>query len=161
MKWFWLGTSAMALVTFFALGFGGRSVSAEDQIRAVLDQGVVALEAQDVGSAGDLLHENYKDNGGRTKSALKGVSFMALRRGPVFISLTDVQVTVPEPRKSATTATAAVKGIVLQGTPELKVAKDLLPTRGRAFDVTVQFSRVDDDAWQVTAIDGISASFID
>jgi hypothetical protein len=161
MKWFWLGTSAMAVVTILALGFGGRSASAEDQIRAVLDLGVVALEAQDVGAAADLLHENYRDKDGRTKSALKGLSFMALRRGPVFISLTDVKITVPEPKKSATTATAAVQGLVLQGTPEIKVAKDLIPTRGRAFDVTVQFFRVDDDEWQVTAIDGISASFID
>lgn len=160
MKWFWLGTSAMAVVTFLVLALGGGAVSAEDQIRAVLTDGVAALEAQNVGAAGDLLHEDYKDNGGRTKSALKGISFMALRRGPVLIGLTTVDITVPEPKAKATTATAVVQGVVLQGTPGLEVAKDLLPTRGRAFDVTVRFARVDDE-WQVTAIDGLSASFID
>ena len=76
----------------------------------------------------------------------------------MFISLTDVQITVPDPKQTATTAMAAVRGVAWQGTPE--IAKDLLPTPGQAFDVTLQFSRVDDE-WHVSAIEGISTAFLD
>jgi hypothetical protein len=156
MKWFWLGTSAMALVVGLAVFWPAQALSPEDQIRALLNEGVAALEAQDVAGAADLLHDDYKDGGGRTKSALKGVTFMALRRGPVFIGLTKVDIAVDGAR-----ATADVEGVALQGQPEVKVARDLLPERGRAFDVTVALTRVDDDTWRVTAIDGLSASFLD
>lgn len=158
MKWFALGTSAMAIVLFLTLIFGKKQVSPEDQIKALLQEGVAALEAQDVGRAAVLLHDDYKDQAGRTKSALKGVSFMAVRRGPIFIAFSDVNVTVPP---AGTSASAAITGFVLQGQPEVKVARDLIPQRGRAFDVTVALTRVDDETWRVTAIDGLSASFID
>lgn len=156
MKWFWLGTSGMALVTLMVLLFSGKTLSPEDQIKKVIADGVTALEAADVKGATTLLHEDYKDEGGRTKDALKGVTFMALRRGPLVVGLTKVDVTV-----SGDTASAVVQGVALQGHAEVKVARDLLPQRGRAFDATLAFRRVDDETWRVTAIDGISAAFLD
>ncbi len=156
MRWFWLGTSAMAVVTFLVLVLSPKPLSAEDQIRKVIDDGVAALEAADVKGATTLLHEDYRDESGRTKDALKGVTFMALRRGPLVVGLTKVDVTV-----AGESARAVVQGVALQGHAEVKVARDLLPQRGRAFDATVAFRRVDHDTWRVTAIDGISAAFLD
>lgn len=143
-------TAAM-LVALVGTGCTERE-SPEAKIRKVLDAGVTALEARDVDAAAATLAEGYKDDGGRTKTQLKRLAFFALQQGPVLVALQSVDVTV---EKGA--ATAKLKVLAVQGSAQLKSARDLLPTNARAFDLVVRLVDKDDD-WLVTAIDGLGSS---
>lgn len=121
----------------------------EAQIRKLLDDGAAALEARDAARAAETLSESYRDGAGRTKDKLKGLAFFALQQGPVLVSMQTVDIAVDGARARVT-----MKVLAIQGSPELKTAKDLLPTNARSFDLTLTMVK-DDGDWRVAAIDGL------
>jgi hypothetical protein len=157
MKWFAVAAVSAAVVAVAVVALRPVAETDEDQIRAVITSGQKALEAADVKGALAVLDDDYADGGGRKKDAMKGITFMALRRGPVIIAISDAKIDVAP---GASVATAVVTGIALQGAASVVEAKDLLPTRGRAFEATISFVKGDAE-WRITRIDGISASFLD
>lgn len=126
-----------------------REVSAEEQIKARLAEGVKALEEKDVKRAGALLAEGYKDSNGRDHRQMKALAFFVLRSGPVRISLSDEQIEVEE---SGTRAKASMKVTALQTTGAPTTVGDLMP-RGRAVPVQLDLVKSDDE-WLITAIEG-------
>lgn len=122
----------------------------EDQVRARLDEGVDALEANDLGRAGKLLHDDYRDPSGRDRRAMKALAFYLLRRGPVRMRLSDVQTQVAPDGK---TATVRAKVLAVQGSGTLERLEDLAPQGARSVDVTLHLVN-DDGDWLVTSIEG-------
>ncbi len=156
MKWAIAAAAAVVVVAVAVVALRPSVQSPEEQIKAVIRAGQAALEAADTKGALATLDEDYSDSGGRKKGAMKGIAFLALRRGPVLIAISDIKVDV---EAGASTATAVVTGVALQGSATVAEAKDLLPKRGRAFEATLSFKKRGDD-WLVTSIEGISAAFI-
>lgn len=141
-------------VALVALGACARE---DDQtaILKVLDEGVAGLEERDVARAKKTLSENYKDKLGRSRQSMSQLAFLATQRGPIAISLRNIQIAV-----DGDAATVTLHALALQGGAELleaKALKDLLPTRGRDFALTIALAR-EDGGWKVTAIDGDGVS---
>lgn len=123
----------------------------EQLILKVLDEGVAALEERDVARAKKLLAEDYEDASKRQKQTMGQLAFFATQRGPLAISLRNIQITVDGLR-----ATVTLNALALQGGSEImemKELKDLLPERGRDFKLTLTLEKRD-DKWLVVAMDG-------
>lgn len=137
-----------------ALGLGllasacTKTLTDEEQVRKVLDDGMAALEEGDVGAAGDLLADDYKDPAKRDKRTLKQIALLVLRRGPLRVVLRDVQIQV-----EGTAATATFDAVAVQGAAEVKEMSDLLPQNAKQMKMTVKLSK-QGDAWRVTSIEG-------
>lgn len=140
---------ALTLVLVGLAASCSKKETPEQQIRALLDEGVKALEAKDVGAAADLLAEGYKDALGRDKKQMRAIAFVVLRQGPVRLSLSDEVIEV-EPGGQRAKVTAKVRALQTAGAPE--TVGDLVP-RGRAVEVELALVKEGDD-WRVTAIDG-------
>lgn len=145
----------LALLALLALlvGLGAacaKKESPEVQIRKVLDEGAAALEARDAPRAAETLSDTYKDGKGRTKDKLQALAFFALQQGPVLVSMQTVDIKVAGGDK----ASMSMKVLAIQGSSELKTAKDLLPTNARSFDLTIAMVKEGSD-WKVASIDGI------
>ncbi len=137
-----------SLMLLFSLGCSDKR-SPEQQIEALLEQGVKALEDKDIKAAGELLADSYRDSNGRDQRQMKGIAFLVLRRGPVHLSLSDKKI---ELDASGTNATVSMKVTALQTAGAPQTVGDLMP-RGRAIDVQVHVVKEGDD-WRVTAIEG-------
>lgn len=141
---------AVALACGLLLGACSKTPETpEQQIQKVLAAGVSALETKDIGAAGDLLADGYRDARGRDKKRMKAIAFVVLRRGPVRLSLSDEVVEVDESGTRATVR-AKVRALQTAGAPE--TVGGLLP-RGRAVEVELSLVK-EGDEWRVTAIDG-------
>lgn len=132
----------------FALGCSEKRTP-EQQIEALLEQGVKALEDKDIKAAGALLADSYKDSNGRDQRQLKGIAFLVLRRGPVHLSLSDKKI---ELDASGQRAIVSMKVTALQTAGAPQTVGDLMP-RGRAVDVQLHVVK-EGDEWRVTAIEG-------
>lgn len=154
-RWFPRRPSALALGLSLVVGLlvalagCSEKQTPEQQIRAVLEEGVKALEAKDIGAAGDLLSDSYKDASGRDKKRMKGIAFVVLRRGAVRVALSDEVIEV-EPSGARAKVSAKVRALQTTGAPE--TVGDLVP-RGRAVDVELHLVK-EDGEWRVTAING-------
>ena len=148
---------ALAGVLAGALAVGcAKKESPEVLIRKALDDGAAALEARDSDKAAQVLSDSYKDDRKRTKKQLKQLAFFALQQGPLLVSMQNVDIKVDGDQAHAT-----LKVLAVQGSAELKTAKDLLPQNARAFDLDVALAK-QDGAWKVTARNGLSgASFLE
>jgi hypothetical protein len=147
---------SLALVLFGALSACSEKQTPEQQIRALLDQGVKALEEKDVAAAAELLSESYQDKSGRDRQRMKGIAFVVLRRGPVRLEISDEVIEV-EPGGQRAKVSAKVRALQTASEPE--TVGDLMP-RGQAVDVEIHLVKEGDD-WLVTAIegDGVGAGF--
>jgi len=151
------GTLFVLTVCGLTLGMVTACEREDDQtaILKVLDEGVAGLEERDVARAKKTLSENYKDKLGRSRQTMSQLAFLATQRGPIAISLRDIQVVI-----DGDAATVTMHALALQSGAELleaKALKDLLPTRGRDFALTISLAR-EDGGWKVTAIDGDGVS---
>jgi hypothetical protein len=128
--------------------------SPEQQIKARLQEGVTALEKKDVGAAGALLSEGYKDPLGRDKRQMKGIAFMVLRQGPVYLKLSDEKIEVAP---AGDRASVSARVTVLQTAGSAATLGDLVP-RGTAVEVLIDLVK-EGGAWMVASIhgDGMSA----
>lgn len=140
---------ALALLVALSAAACSEKRTPEQQIKAVLDAAVKALEEGDVNAASDLLAESYKDSNGRDRRQMKGIAFLALRRGPLHLSLSDENIEVDESKQRAT---VSLKVTALQTAGAPTTVGDLVP-RGRAMEVQLSFVKEGED-WLVTAIDG-------
>jgi hypothetical protein len=136
-------------LAFLAVASCTAKETPEARIKKVLDEGAAALEARDPARAAEVLSESYQDSAGRTKDKLKGLAFFALQQGPVLVSMQTVDIKVDGARAAVT-----MKVLAIQGSPELKAARDLLPTNARSFDLTLTMAN-DGGDWRVAAIDGL------
>lgn len=123
--------------------------TSEVLIRKTLDAGAAALEARDVEGASAVLADDYKDDRGRSRKQLKQLAFFALQQGPVLVSMQSVDIHV-----EGMVADVTMKVLAVQGSAELKTARDLLPTNARAFDLTLRMTNTT-DGWKVAAINGL------
>jgi hypothetical protein len=139
----------LALALLAVLSGCREKESPEARIRLALDSGVAALEARDLEGATAVLDDDYQDKAGRTKKKLKQLAFFAMQQGPVLVSLQSVDVQV-----AGDAATVALKALAVQGSSELKTARDLLPTNARSFDLTISMVKRGKD-WKVAAIEGL------
>lgn len=128
----------------------GDKKTPEEQVRATLDEGVAALEDNDLAKAGDLLDESYRDRAGRDRRAMKAIAFYLLRQGPVRFNLSGVETQLAPDGESAT---VRAKVVAVQGNARIESARDLAPRGARSVDVVVKLIR-DGDEWRVTSIDG-------
>jgi hypothetical protein len=120
----------------------------EEEIRALLDRGVSALEGNRLGEAIDLLSESYLDGARRDHRKMKSLAFVILRRGPLMVFLSDIQISV-----SGSSATVQVKATAIQGKKKIASLQDVLPKNARKMDLRIQVLKEGSD-WKVTAIDG-------
>ncbi len=111
-----------------------KKLSDEEQIRRVLDEGVVHLEKGDSAAAADLLSDSYLDTNKRTKTTMKRIAFFILQRGPIRAVLRDVKIEV-----NGNNATATFVAVALQGNEKIESLTDVLPTGGRPLELTVSF----------------------
>jgi hypothetical protein len=149
MRWISMASVGAVVVALIIYAVAPGALTAEEEIRRVLKEGVERLEARDLKGAVALLAEDYQDGGGRTRDNLKGIAFVIFQRGPVLVHLSDVRITLQDDA----TATAELKAIALQGAEAVQTARDLLPTRGRALELTVKLHKRS-GKWLVSAIDG-------
>jgi hypothetical protein len=145
---------ALALLALL-LGACRAKETDEARIRKVLDEGAAALEARDTARAADTLAPDYRDPRGRTRDQLERMAFFVLQQGPVLVRLGEVKVEV-----TGAKATAAVHGLAVQGSGQLKSAADLLPTNSEALDLTVHLAKHGSE-WKVTSIEGDHVPLLD
>ncbi len=140
---------AIAVVVVLSAAAGGCSRTSDaDRIRAVLDDGVRALEDCRPDEAGALLAETYRDDAGRNRATLVAIARVALAGGPVTIFLVDPTIEIEGDR-----AHVEVDAYALQTRSRIEKAADLIPKDARRFALVVRLARIGGD-WKVTAIDG-------
>jgi hypothetical protein len=144
------GAAALVAVLGLLGAPGCHEETPEAAIRRVLADGVAAIHARDVDRAGRHLSPEYGDRAGRTATEIRQLAFFALKRGPVYVVLgdTSVEVELGGDRARVTTTAYAV-----QGRPEVKRPRDLLPQDAERLELTLRFAR-EDGRWRVRAIDG-------
>ena len=120
----------------------------EQEIQELLDRGVAALEKNQLSEAVALLSDSYLDVSGRDQQKMKSLTFMLLRRGPVMVFMSDVQIKV-----NGVSASVQLKATAVQGKRKIAQLKDVIPQNARKMDITLQLLKEGDD-WGITAIDG-------
>jgi hypothetical protein len=140
----------LCVLSFGLFPFSGceKKATPEEEIRALLNRGVGALEANQLSEVVDLLAKEYLDSGGRDYKKMKSLAFIVLRRGPVMVFLSDVSVQV-----NGVSGTVQLKATAIQGKKKITALKDVVPQNARKMDLTIQVLKNGSD-WEITAIDG-------
>jgi len=148
---------ACTLAMGLALALGACKKDTEEQkVLRVVDDGVAAIEAGQVGDAMDLVAEDYSDESGTDKGTIKAyLAGQMLRGDRITIVRRDEKVKV-----EGSAATASFDAAIFQG--DRSKLKGVLPQRSGTYRFTLTL-RKDGDAWLVTKAkwEGISAgSFV-
>ena len=148
---------ACTLAMGLALALGACKKDTEEQkVLRVVDDGVAAIEAGQVGDAMDLVAEDYSDESGTDKGTIKAyLAGQMLRGDRITIVRRDEKVKV-----EGSAATASFDAAIFQG--DRSKLKGVLPQRSGTYRFTLTL-RKDGDAWRVTKAkwEGISAgSFV-
>ena len=128
-----------------ALALGACKKGTEEQkVLRVVDDGVAAIEAGQVGDAMELVAEDFTDESGNTdKGMIRGyLAGQMLRGDRVTIVRRDEKVKV-----DGATATASFDAAIFQG--DRSKLKGVLPERSGTYRFTLTL-RKDGDAWLVT-----------
>lgn len=146
---------ACGLVLGFALALGAcRKDTEEQKVLRVVDDGVAAVEAGQVGDAMDLVAEDFSDEGGSTdKGMIKAYLAGQMIRGDrITVVRRDEKVKV-----DGASATASFDAAIFQG--DRSKLRGVLPQRSGTYRFTLTL-RKDDGAWLVTKAkwEGISAA---
>ena len=113
--------------------------------------GAKALDDNKMSDAMDVISEQYGDSAKRDKKQLKGILFIALRRGPVWVALRDIVVTLDGAK-----ASASLNAFAMQGKAKIETLGDVIPDQARKFELEIKLMK-DDDTWTITAIEGLGA----
>jgi hypothetical protein len=138
----------MGLALLLCAAVGCRDDGPEAAVRRVLDDGVAAIHARDVNRAARHLSPGYRDRLGRTAREVRQGAFFLLRRGPVYVLLRDTTVEV-----TGSTARVTTTAYAVQGQPEVRKLRDLVPREADRLELTLRFA-LEDGRWRVRAIDG-------
>lgn len=136
---------------FILMGFGmgcEDQKTPEQEIKELLDRGVTALEQNKHADAVDLLSPSYLDSAGRNQKKMKSLSFVLLRRGPVMVFLSDVNISV-----NGISASVEMKATAVQGKRKIEALNDVIPQNARKMNITLQLLK-EGDVWRITAMDG-------
>lgn len=135
---------ACTLAMGLALALGACKKDTEEQkVLRVVDDGVAAIEAGQVGDAMDLVAEDYSDESGTDKGMIKAyLAGQMLRGDRITIVRRDEKVKV-----DGATATASFDAALFQG--DRSKLKGVLPQRSGTYRFTLTL-RKDGDAWLVT-----------
>ena len=134
----WLG---LALVLMLG---ACRKTSEEDRVRAMLAGAVEALEAGNVGDGMDHVADDYSDEGGHDKAAVKGMLAAQVFRGTrVTIVRRDEKVKVDE---GAQTGSLVFDAALFRG--DRAQLGGLVPERMGTYRFTLSVRKVDGD-WRV------------
>ena len=120
----------------------------EARIRAAINDGIEAAEAQDLSGVMEVVSERFKS---RTmdRDQLKGMLFIQLRRGAwrrVF--LTDAEITLGD-EVPVTTAKVKLEALLASG-KEVKTIEDVVPTNAAKYQFDLIFEN-EDDTWRVVS----------
>jgi len=147
----------LCLVSIAVFAFSGceKKLTPEEEIRALINRGVAALEANQLSQVVELLAKEYLDSGGRDYKKMKSLAFIVLRRGPVMVFLSDVSIDV-----NGVSGTVQLKATAIQGQKKITALKDVIPQKARKMDLTIQVLKNGND-WEIMAMDGdrLDASF--
>ena len=135
-------TSTLVLGAALALG-GCKKDTEEQKVLRVIDDGVAAIEAGQVGDAMDLVADDFSDENGTDKGMIKGyLAGQMLRGDRITIVRRDENVKV-----DGTAATASFDAAIFQG--DRAKLKGVVPQRSGTYRFTLTF-RKDDGDWLVT-----------
>lgn len=140
---------ATVLVFFLvATGCSSKSKTPEEAIKDFILQGIAAIEKNDVGGTTALLSKDYGDAASRDVRQMKQLAFFWLKRGSVTLFVEHLQIKV-----EGNNATVHLDLLALQGKHQIDSIKDILPDRGRHFELTLEVAK-EAKEWRLRAISG-------
>ncbi len=120
--------------------------SEEDRVRAVVNAVAAGAETGDVGDIMDHVSARYRGSeqgfGMDERTLRAGLALQFMRRGPIGVVLSPIDVTV-----SGATAHARFDAAVLEGGGKWS---ELLPRSGDGWHLEVDLDREEDGEWRVT-----------
>lgn len=131
-----ISLAAIFLVLLSVLAQSCRRGSAEDEIRAVVYGARDAATEKDVKGVMKYISDDYRDDEGNDRDAIKGIVFYQFMRAPklsVFISSIDVQVKGDD-------AIADVKTVLVAG-KTINEIKDIVPDDAAGYLFTIVFKK--------------------
>ncbi|MDP2343584.1 MAG: hypothetical protein Q8O67_21675 [Deltaproteobacteria bacterium] len=142
-------TSFVVVVVALILGtLGCKKEPAEQQIRALLEEGAAGINANDSGRALGVLDDTYLDGAGRKRDQMKQLAFIVMKRERVLVAMPEIAITV-----DGDDATALVTALTLLSPPEVMTVADLVPTNTNTMRVEVKLHATG-GKWKITGIRG-------
>ena len=138
----------LLFILLFSLNCTEKVKTPEQQIKEFINQGIQAIESNNVSAVLPFLSESYKDQYGRDYEQMKSLTFYVLRKGQVTLFIEKINMAV-----SDTKAQVSCELIGLQGKHEKKSMKDFLPHSARRWSLNLNLI-LEQKKWKLNAMTG-------
>ena len=124
------------------------ALTPQQEIRQFINQGIQAIESNQVSEVLPLISQNYKDDYGRNYDQMKSLTFFVMRRGQVTLFLDKLNIEV-----QAYEAQVKIDLIGLQGKHNKETLADFLPKSAKQWSLQLSLS-LENEKWKLRAMKG-------
>lgn len=132
----------IAAVLVFFIASCAKEVSEKDKVKLVIDEVATSIQNKDMKKVMKHFSEDYKDDRGNDRRAIKSFIFMqVMRKGELSVFVRSTDISIDEDGRKAL---AMVDAILAEGI-NTDTLSDILPEKSSGYKFTLLFDKVDGD----------------